>query len=232
MSLKGPRRLFGMHENSILLTVRGTHIPPTLDACRVLHNETAGSAPGIAAARALGDLSHKVYAPHGKGKPGELLFIDVWQDPKGLFEFFSNKAVLEQGGKLFSARDATVWLPAKGSFSYRLEAPAGKNDRFVGLVRGPVKSPEAAVATFTELDRKAQRKVRALGLMSHAIFLKLPAPGDTSGPELLGVDVWFDEEGMRAHYNDPDELAGMKDVFSGRPDPTTWVQAPGAWSEW
>lgn len=221
-----------MHEDSILLTVRGTHLPPTLEAARVLHNETAGSAPGIAAARALGDLSHKVYAPHGKGKPGELLFIDVWQEPKGLFEFFAARHVQEQGGKMFSAKDATVWMPAKGSFSYRLDAPAGKNDRFVGLVRGPITSPEAAIQRFAEVDKRAQRKVRALGLMSHALFIKLPAPGDPSGAELLGVDTWCDEAGMREYYNGPNEMDALMEAFSGKPDPTTWVQAPGAWSEW
>jgi hypothetical protein len=48
---------------SVLLTVRGQVVPPTQAAVRELHNHQAGSDEGIAAARALGDLSHKVYTP-------------------------------------------------------------------------------------------------------------------------------------------------------------------------
>jgi hypothetical protein len=63
---------------SVLLTVRGTVIPPDRDAVRQLHNQTAGSGEGVAAARALGDLSHKVYTPVA-GVPGasenELMFM-------------------------------------------------------------------------------------------------------------------------------------------------------------
>ena len=47
----------------VVLTVRGTLVPASLEAARVLHNDTAGSEQGIAAARSLGDLSHKVFAP-------------------------------------------------------------------------------------------------------------------------------------------------------------------------
>ena len=61
----------------------------------MLHNDTAGSQAGIAAARALGDLSHKVYAPvvmpQSGAKEGEVLFMDWWQDPKGLMDFFANE---------------------------------------------------------------------------------------------------------------------------------------------
>src|SRR5215469_3160727 len=131
---------------SVLLTVRGKFAAKTLDAARVLHNDTAGSAPGIAAARSLGDLSHNVYAP-AKGaassaEDGEILFLDHWAAAPGIMQFFSNPTVEEQAGKLFSARDAAVWVPAVGSFSYSLPAPRAKADRFVGLVRGPIASPE------------------------------------------------------------------------------------------
>src|SRR5262245_64645481 len=82
----------------VVLTVRGTLNPKTLEAARSLHNDTAGSPQGIAAARALGDLSHKVYAPclrssQSSAREGELLFLDSWADPKGIMEFFSNPHV-------------------------------------------------------------------------------------------------------------------------------------------
>ena len=121
----------------VLLTVRGNVLPDTLEQMRVIHNQTAGSPPGIAAARALGDLSHMVYAPlTANGQPAttskELLFLDVWVHPKGIMDFFSNEDVVQQGTKLFSSRDATVWMPADGSFSYSLPAPRGKKRSLCG----------------------------------------------------------------------------------------------------
>ena len=139
----------------VLLTVRGKVLPDTLEQMRVIHNQTAGSPPGIAAARSLGDLSHMVYAPlTANGQPAttskELLFLDVWVHPKGIMDFFSNEDVVQQGTKLFSSRDATVWMPAEGSFSYSLPAPRGKTDRYVGIVRGPI-------ASGREVDRHFSR---------------------------------------------------------------------------
>lgn len=220
----------------IFLTVRGKYLAPTLESCRVIHNDTAGSQAGIAAARSLGDLSHKVYAPlpspQSSAKTGEVLFIDWWQDPKGLMDFFANEEVQMQGTKLFTSRDATVWMPAKGAFSYNLPAAAGKTERFVGMVRGPIKSPEAAIAIFRNADLKAQRTARARGLLSHELFIKLNPPGDSSPLELLGVDVWCDAKGMGEHYGDPNEMKALEGAFSGKPDATVWQQAPGQWSEW
>ncbi|MFN0064568.1 MAG: hypothetical protein ACKVPX_18860 [Myxococcaceae bacterium] len=222
--------------SGVFLTVRGKYLPPSLEALRVVHNETAGSAQGIAAARALGDLSHKVFAPitddTSAGTSKEVLFVDWWQDAKGLMEFFKNENVQMQGTKLFTSRDASVWMPAEGSFSYSIAAPAGKNDRFLGMIRGPIRSPGHAIDIFRGADMKAQRTARARGLMSHELFIKLNPPGDNSPPELLGVDVWFDAEGMAAHYNDPKEMKALEGAFTGPPAPSTWIQAPGHWSEW
>jgi hypothetical protein len=220
----------------IFLTVRGKYLAPNLEACRVIHNDTAGSQGGIAAARALGDLSHKVYAPlpspQSSARTGEVLFIDWWQDPRGLMDFFANENVQMQGTKLFTSRDATVWMPAKGAFTYNLPAAATKNERYVGMIRGPIKSPEAAIALFRNADLKAQRAARARGLLSHELFIKLNPPGDNSPLELLGVDVWCDGKGMGEHYSDPNEMKALEGVFSGAPDTTVWQQAPGQWSEW
>lgn len=222
---------------SILLTVRGTLVADTLEATRVLHNETAGSEPGTAAARSLGDLSHKVFAPNLRSnqagsKAGELLFIDVWQDAKGLMDFFSNPQVQEQGGRLFSSRDATVWMPARGSFSYSLTAPMDKHQRFVGMVRGPITSPEPAIEVLSGIDAKAQRDARRRGLLSHEVFIKLNPPGDTSPLELLGLDMWCDEAGMTEHYADQTHRAGLGQVFAGAPQASVWEQGAGTWSEW
>src|SRR5450432_1951177 len=179
----------------VLLTVRGKTIPKTLEEMRVLHNQTAGSPPGIAAARSFGDLSHKALSPclrspHAGAEAGELLFLDVWLHPRGIMDFFSNEQVIQQGTKLFSSRDSNIWMRAEGSYSYALPAPMGKSERFVGLVRGPISSAEKAIEIFSAVDRKAQPDARRRGLLSHEIFIKLKPPGDSSPIELLGLDHW------------------------------------------
>jgi hypothetical protein len=221
----------------VLLTVRGTTVPKTLEEMRVVHNQTAGSPEGIAAARALGDLSHMVYAPslaskQSTAKAGELLFLDTWVNAKGIMTFFSNEQVVQQGAKLFSARDATVWMPAAGSFSYHLPAPRTKSDRYIGMIRGPIESPEKAIDVFRSVDIDAQQDARRRGLLSHEIFIKLTPPNTAAPLELLGLDVWCDFAGMSEHYNDETHMRGLSHAFSGRPEPTTWEQAPGQWSEW
>lgn len=224
-------------ESAVLLTVRGTYIPDSLEAVRVLHNSTAGSAQGMAAARSLGDLSHNVYSPSVRSeragaKEGELLFIDWWDSPKGIMEFFSNPQVQQQGSKLFSGRDATLWMPAQGSSSYHLYAPKTNPERYVGIVRGTVKAPEHAIGVFAEVDIKAQRDARLRGLISHELFIKLSAPGESAPAELLGLDLWSDFAGMTQHYSDATHMAGLGDAFTARPQTSVWEQPAGVWSEW
>jgi hypothetical protein len=224
-------------ELAVLLTVRGTYIPSSLEAMRDLHNSTAGSEPGIAAARSLGDLSHNVYAPSLRGaragaSEGELLFVDWWDSPKGIADFFSNPQVQQQGGKLFSSRDATIWMPARGSSSFHLYAPKNRPERYLGIVRGAVKSPEHAIGVFAAADVKAQRDARRRGLISHELFVKLPAPGESSPPELLGLDLWCDFAGMGEHYSDATHMASLGDAFTARPQTSVWEQPAGLWSEW
>ena len=221
----------------VLLTVRGKVLPETLEQMRVIHNQTAGSAAGIAAARSLGDLSHMVYAPlTANGQPAttskELLFLDVWVHPKGIMDFFSNEDVVQQGTKLFSSRDATVWMPADGSFSYSLPAPRGKTDRYVGIVRGPIESAEKSIDIFRSADINGQQDARRRGLLSHQIFIKLSAPNDSGPIELLGVDTWNDLAGMKEHYGDAKHMRALDGAFTERPQTSTWEQAPGQWSEW
>ncbi len=217
-------------ELPVTLTVRGTSVR-TGDAMRVLHNETAGSPQGIAAARSLGDLSHKVFAPlGGDAKPDELLFLDVWVDPAGIQKFFAHPDVAAQGAQLFKHKDPTVWMPARGSYSYSLPAARDKHERYVGIVRGPIASPEQAIEIFRAIDRGAVADARKRGLLSHELFIKLGPPG--APLELLGIDVWCDRAGMDAHYDDPTHMQGLGKAFTGEPSASTWQQAPGMWSEW
>ena len=54
-------------------------------------------------------------------------------------------------------------------------------------------------------------------------------PGESLPPEMLGVDVWCDADGMQEHYR---ELSGRGGAFAGKPAMSVWEQARGGWSEW
>jgi hypothetical protein len=226
------------NEKPVVLTVRGTHKQASLEAARILHNQTAGSERGIAAARALGDLSHKVYAPCARAaalsgaKEGEIAFIDVWEDPKGIMDFFSNPQVQESAGHLFASREASVWMPAQGSFSFHLPAPMGHDERSVGMIRGPIQSPEAAIEAFRVAGTKGLRDARRRGQLSHDIFIRIPPPGDRSPVELLGIDVWANTTGMLEQYADTMKMGGLAAVFTATPQASVWEPPPGSWSEW
>ncbi len=222
------------HDGKVLLTVRGTLVPASLDAACKLHNETAGSEAGIAAARSLGDLSHRVYSPVEKApgaEKGELLFLDVWTSAEGIGQFFSNPHVGEQAGKMFSKRDGSMWMPARGAFGFTLSAPKAKTERWLGVVRGPVKSPEIAIEAFRDALSPNLATARKRGQMSHNLFFRIPMPGEpTDKTELLGIDEWYDAEGMQAHYK---ELKGLDKAFAGAPAASVWEEARGGvWSEW
>jgi hypothetical protein len=225
-------------ELPVFLTVRGTIKPPNLEAMRTLHNDTAGSERGIAAARSLGDLSHKVFAPCLKAqklssaKDGELLFLDVWENPKGIMDFFSSAETQAAGGTLFKSRDATVWMPARDAFSFHLPAAMDKRDHLVGLIRGPVKAPEEAIAVFRTIGTKGLRDARRRGQLSHDLFVKLNPPGDSSPVEIIGLDVWSSLPGLLEHYGDNPNLEALGSVFTAAPQATVWEQPPGNWSEW
>lgn len=220
------------NESLVLLTVRGSLVPSTLEAACALHNQTAGSPEGIAAARALGDLSHKVFAPvPGLGaKPGELMFLDWWKTAEGIGNFFSNPQVHGMAAKLFSEREGAMWLPARGAFGFDLPAPAAKADRFLGVVRGAIANAESAIEVFKSVLAPKISDARRRGQLSHQLFVKLAMPGDTSGLELIGLDLWCDPMGMKEHYG---ELKGYDKAFSGAPQTSVWQQAGSAvWSEW
>ncbi len=220
-------------DSLVLLTVRGTPVPPDFEAACALHNETAGSPQGIAAARGLGDLSHKVYTPVAGApgaEPNEILFLDVWLSAEGIGTFFSDPRVGEQAGRMFSKRDGVVWMPARGAFGFDLPAPRGKDDRYLGVVRGVVPSPEATIGAFRAALAPKLADARRRGQLSHAIYFRVPMPGAPSKPEVLGLDVWCDAAGMQEHYR---ELSGLAPAFAGRPQTSVWEPARGgSWSEW
>jgi hypothetical protein len=220
----------------VLLTVRGTMAAATLDAGRQAHNQTAGSDQGVAAARSFGDLSHAVFVPTDPTEKGagELLIIDYWNSVDGLRQFFASEAVQQGGTMLFDkdGRESVVWQPTTGLPRFNLPAPNGRNDRFLGFVRGPVASREVAEASLTEIMRKAVNTSRAKGLMSREWYFRLTPPGEKPSTEIIGVDTWFDEDGMNAVYGDPAEMEGFDKLFTAEPAAMTWKKPAGHWVEW
>ncbi|MEM6991961.1 MAG: hypothetical protein AAF721_15740 [Myxococcota bacterium] len=220
----------------VLLTVRGTIAQPNLDAVRKIHNETAGSPEGIANARGLGDLSHKVYepivGPQSQAKAGEALFMDTWLDADGIMKFFGDERVAKTSTMLFEAREPAIWVAAEGAFHYAQPAPMGKDGGYVGLVRGEVTDAAKAIATFASGAVGSLSAARRRGLVSHSVYVKLAAPGDSAPTEVLGFERWFDRDGMAEHYTDDEAMRPLGGVFAGRPDATMWKQADGHWSEW
>jgi hypothetical protein len=228
-----------MPNDYVLLTIRGTRIVQDLDAAAKLHNETAGSAPGIAACRSLGDLSHKVYVAatgHGAEKlsdarADELFFMDIWENAEGLGKFFSNPDVVEQGGRLFKEKQPDVFMPATGAYSLSLPTPHNKPNRFIGILRGTVKSPESAITAFKQGVGGMVRDARKAGLVSHELYVKLGPPSKDGSAEVLAYDVWNDLEAMVKVYGSP-AMAEMGKLFVGRPSGSIWQQAPGGFNEW
>ena len=182
-----------------LLTVRGPMAAKNLEEGRQAHNVAAGSDQGVAMARSFGDLSHAVFVPvkpNGSGA-GQLLIIDYWNSVDGLQAFFASEPVQQGGAKVYREREAVVWAPSSGLPHFSLPAPTGRDERWVGIARGPVASVEAAGKQLTETMRKQVNTARANGLMSRDWYQRLARPGDGTPPEIIGVDIWFDADGMR-----------------------------------
>jgi hypothetical protein len=216
-------------EAPVILTVRGTLNPKTLAEAQKIHNATAGSAEGMEAARSLSDISHTVFQPVAhklsSAKDGELLFVDFWTDPEGLQKFFSNPHVQEQGGALFSSKDASVYMPARGAFTYRVPPKSGKTLRYLALFRAPVKSPDTTIAAFAKAQSSAIQAGRRRGQLSHDLYVAL------SGAEVLGVDTWSDLDGMIEHYSDTSKMKDIIETLSGAPNASIWEATTG-FNEW
>jgi quinol monooxygenase YgiN len=217
-----------------LLSIRGVLAPKTLEAARQVHNQTAGAPPNVAAAQSLGDMSHMVYVPmeHDSHHGNEFLILDQWNNLDGLNQFFANPQVQQQAGQIFSQRDPVVWMPAEGFTSYHSPAPFGRNDRIVGVVRGPIRSVDAARAAHNAIVEKSMNKARMRGDMSHEAYLRLAPPGSPEALEFFAVDVWYNPAGMGEQYEDPEFLAGFEQLFAGEPSASVWTHPAGDWVEW
>lgn len=219
------------NKDIFLLAIHGTLKPSLVEDARTLHNNTAGHPEGVAAARALGDLSHNVFVPleDAPTAASELLILDTWNSLEGLNRFFSDPKVHEGGAMMFKSREPAVFTAAD-TYSFSLPSPHTRPDRFVGMIRGTVRSREQALATFDRATRSNVNKSRLHGHVSHHMFWRIAQPGEPDTLDLLGIDIWHDAEGMGAWYAE-----GPKDiyeVFTGEPTASVWKQPAGSWVEW
>jgi hypothetical protein len=217
-----------------LLAIHGKLAPKTLEAARKVHNDTAGAPQNIAAARSLGDLSHMVYIPvdHSGPDSGEFLILDQWSSLEGINQFFADPHVQQGGAAIFSERDPVVWKPASQLIQYHFPAPAGRNDRFIGIVRGKVRSQEEGGRLHNALVGGLLAKARVGGIMSHEAYFRVAQPGSPEELEFFAVDVWYDGAGMQKLYEEPGFMEKFVQMFAGEPMATVWVPAPGQWVEW
>src|SRR5260221_6008305 len=194
----------------------------------------AGNPAGVAGARALGDLSHMVYVPAGQngGAASELLILDVWNNLDGLNTFFSGHDGQQGGDLIFTEREPVVWMTARGAFTYHLATPKGKNDRFVGVVRGPVHSHEQALAIHNQFASMGVNQARMAGNISHDVYFRLAQPGTPESLEFLAVDALIDAAGMAAPTSNPAYTSILEKLLSGPSTATTWQEPAGEWVEW
>lgn len=217
----------------VLFTVRGKLTPKDLATARVVHNEVAGSPQAVAGARSLGDLSHAVFVPALPDAPAdEFLILDYWNSAPGIGMFFSDPEVAKGGPKLFRERETVVWATTSGLPHFAMPGPAGRNDRFVGIVRGMVRSQKEAETLLSAAMQKGINTARARGLLSREFYFRMADRGAAPSLELIGLDVWFDAEGMQADYADLDMNAMLSGLFTGAPDTSVWKKPAGEWVEW
>lgn len=217
-----------------LLSIRGTQAREALEETRKIHNETAGAPANVAAAQALGDLSHMVYVPSGApgAEPNEFLILDMWNSLEGLNRFFENPQVQEQAGRIFTQRDPVVWAPAAGFTGFHLPAPSGKNDRIVATVRGTVSSHAEARSIHNAIINAQTNNARKAGAISHEAYLRLAQPQSPQALEFFAVDVWMDAAGMAQQYARPDLAAAFDKLFVSPASVSVWVHPANDWVEW
>jgi len=232
MSPDGPSYPSDASAQTFLLTVRGTPVPATVEEARTVHNATAGAPPSVAGAQALGDLSHNVFVDAYNGAGGDLLFIDYWNSLSGLGRFFTDPAVQESAGQLFSTREGTVWSGTDTFGDFHLAAPSGRSTAGVGVLRVRVTAIEEAAPAFAAYSAATINTARRHGIVSHATWVRVPDPGAEPVAEVIGIDQWLDPEAMARFYALRLGFDHVAPVFAGEPQTSSWRAAPGDWAEW
>ena len=95
-----------------------------------------------------------------------------------------------------------------------------------------VRSRKAAQAVHNDLVVKAIMKARANGSLAHEPYFRVNPPGTPESLEFFAVDVWMDSQGMGRHYEDPEFMPALMEMFAAEPATTAWVHPAGNWVEW
>jgi hypothetical protein len=217
---------------AFLLTVRGTSANGSIQEARKVHNATAGAPAGVAAARALSDLSHNVYVGRGEAQQDQILFLDYWNSLTGLGRFFADDQVKAGADQLFSARDAVVWAPLAGYGDVHLAVPAGRGVSAVGLLRAAVTSLDEAGPVFSAYTAATFNRARSYGLVGHTTWMRAPDPGQAPGTEIISMDLWQEPDGMEHYYALALGFDVLAPAFTAPPETSAWETAPGEWVEW
>jgi len=144
----------GATATTYLLTLRGKVSTPTVAGARELHNKTAGSAGGIAAARALGDLGHNVSTSAGGGAGSDqVLIIGCWNSRSGFGQFFADPQVQAGAELLFTEREGTLWAPTSGFGGFHLAAAAAFRAYAAATINTARKYGQIAHATWSRLPK-------------------------------------------------------------------------------
>ena len=218
-----------------LLTVMGKVTTDSVETTRQMHNMTAGNPDGVAAAKALGDISHLAFMPLDAATnfKGDLLFLDVWNNVPGMQQFFSDPHVQAGGNMMFASREAILWNKLTDFLNFQFPSPYGKNDRIVGIIQRKVKSIEEAKKIHNQSISGLVNLSRANGMVAHNFYARTAAPDSPEALEILGVDVWMSAEGMMKHYMSSEfQNSGLYQMFDGRPKNSTWIHPGGDWIEW
>lgn len=218
-----------------LLTVMGKVKTDSVEATLQMHNQTVGNPEGVAVAKHLGDISHMTYVhlDAEKSFKGDLLFLDIWNNIKGLNQFFSDEQVQAGAEMMWKSKDIIVWSKLNSFLNFNFPSPYVKNERIIGLIHGKVNNIEEA-QTIHNLAIEGQVKAsRAAGILSHEFYVRMAAPGSPEALEVLGVDVWMDAESMMKHYMSPEFAnSGLYKMFTNKPSSSSWVHPKGEWIEW
>jgi hypothetical protein len=217
---------------AFLLTVRGTSTQASVEETRQLHNATAGAPQGVAAARSLGDLSHNVYVGRGGTSADEVLFLDFWNSLSGFGQFFSDPQVQAGGNQLFTTRDPVLWAPASEFGEVSLTVPAGRASVGVGVLRLAVTSMDKAADAFSAYLAATVNQARRHGLVAHRVCTRVANPGEAAALEVIGLDLWMDAGEMDQYYNLGVGFDLLGPIGTAPPSTSTWVSAPGDWTEW
>ena len=221
---------------SVLLTVRGTLDAPEPEAARELHNQTAGSDEGVAAARSLGDLSHSVFSPV-LGMPGtrseRAALPRRLEGRAGHRHVLLRRAGPDGGAGVVRRRD--VYRVDAGGRIVRIRAARTDAShrqiprRRTGADRRPADGDRPVFRSTLEPTISDARKA---GQTLHQLYIKIPMPDDHGPAEAIGLD------GLRA---DPAGMGGVlpdahrvRERLHRRPPQTSvWQRATGGtWTEW